>query len=66
MEMGGWVCGWDYFVFTSKCYSIGMCKFSYVFKVENNIGELVFCQGCQLLPNADIPVETLIFWGHFT
>ena len=23
-----WVGGWHYFEFSSKCYSIGMCKFS--------------------------------------
>src|ERR1700685_2280705 len=35
-----WVGGWHYFLFTSKCHSIGMCKFSCVFKVENYIGKL--------------------------
>ena len=38
-----WVGGWHHFVFTSKCYSFGMCEFSCVFKVENNIGKLGFC-----------------------
>ena len=56
-----WVGAWHYFVFTSKCYSIGMCKFA-CFKVEINIGKLVFCRDVSY---SHIPVETLISLCYF-
>jgi hypothetical protein len=52
-----WVGGWHYYVFTSKCCSIGMCKLS-CFKVENNIGKLVFWRDVSYSP------KLTSLWNH--